>query len=105
MTTWREVATQALRSAGPTKHDKAEAMKEAGRRWRAMKGGGSDDGYRSNPGKPNVLLIAGGIVAALIGVNYLQKMQTPPALPAPDPVPTNVTNNVPFMWSTNSSAR
>lgn len=54
---WREHAASALRAAGPTKHDKQEALRRAGEEWRAM------HGHRRNPSMKLGILALIGVAA------------------------------------------
>ena len=80
---WREVATKALREAGPTKADKSAAMKRAGEEWR---------GHRRNPGINLTtigLAIGGFIVLTKVILPALQpKPSTGTAAPTPTPTYT-----------------
>jgi hypothetical protein len=85
MATWREVATRALRSAGPTRREKGEALKRAGAEWRRMKGGGDGGEHRmsmSNPGIDKWLkyLAIGG--AVYLGYKALTAPRAAAAVPA-----------------------
>jgi hypothetical protein len=75
------MATKALREAGPTKADKSEAMKRAGREWRAMKDDGdSEPSYRSNPLGGGVLKTV-AVVAAVGALVYAANQMAAPAPP------------------------
>ncbi len=74
-TQWQRIATEALRSVpkGASMAERAAALRAAGARYRAMKGGGGSIERRSNPGGFSLGTLAVGAIALLGAVRMLGK--------------------------------